>query len=241
MEIIFGIIIILIAALLQGMTSFGASLVAMPLLLMIYDISIVVPLMVSFNLIMNVILFRKLYKYQNIKSILPLLITALLFTIVGIIFLKELNSNYIKFVIGFILLLLSIIKLFGINIRLKQNFTSYIPVGIISGLLNGIAGLSGPPVLIFLSANEIDKNTFRATLTSYFLVLNIFTIISFSLTGNYSILVLKNLVILLPALLVGTLIGVYLGNKVNEKVFKRLVLIFLGLMGIYMIINSVLL
>jgi len=239
MEIIYAILIILVAALLQGMTSFGASLVAMPLLLMFYDTSIVVPLLISFNLIMNIILFRKLYKFQNLKSILPMLVTALIFTIIGLYFLKELNTNYIKLIIGVILVLLSVIKLFGIVIPLKQTLSTYIPVGIISGLLNGIAGLSGPPVLIFLSANKIEKNVFRATLTAYFLVLNIFTVISFSLTGNYSLDVLNHLIILLPALLIGVSLGVYMGNKVNEELFKKLVLVFLGLMGTYMIINSI--
>lgn len=238
MVIFIGILIILISALLQGMTSFGASLIAMPLLLFFYDIKIVVPLTVTLNLIMNIIIFKKIYKYQNIKTILPMLITALIFTVVGIIFLKNTNSNYIKFIIGIILVLLSIIKLFGIKFKIKNSKIAYIPVGIISGLLNGIAGLSGPPVLIFLSAQEINKNTFRATLTSYFLVLNIFTVISFIISGNYSIEVFNKLIIFLPALIVGITLGVYLGNKTNEEFFKKIVLSFLLFMGVYLIYNS---
>ncbi|XMB85595.1 sulfite exporter TauE/SafE family protein [Mycoplasmatota bacterium WC44] len=237
-EYILIFLIIFIGALIQGMTSFGSSLFALPLLLYFLDVKEIVPLLATYNLFMNTLIFRKIGKDANLKSISPLLITAIIFTLVGAFALKGLDTKYIKITIGIMMLITSTTSLFGLKVLFKKPEKLFIPVGMVSGLLNGSTGMSGPPVLLFLSNQNVEKNVFRSTLTSYFLVLNVISITTYAFTKIYNNDVLKLVVLYLPALISGTLIGIKLGNKINEKLFKKIVLGFVFVMGILLLLKA---
>jgi uncharacterized membrane protein YfcA len=227
-------LIILIAAFIQGLTSFGASLIALPLLTFFLPINVVVPMLITYNFVMNANLFYHLRKGSNIKRLLPLVITAGIFTILGGFFLKEVDPKYVKWVIGSILIFMSVTKTFGLSFSLKKPEKAFIPVGVVSGLLNGMAGLSGPPVLIFLSSINISKQEFRATLSTYFVILNVISISTFAMNGLYNYEVFKNVLLYVPFLITGLYSGMFVSKRVNEENFKKVVLVLVGFFGLMM-------
>ena len=230
--------IIFTASIIQGMTSFGSSLFALPLLLFFLDIKEIVPLLAFYNLIMNGMIFRKVGKDADLKKIAPLLITAIIFTVIGSFLLKNLEENPIKLTVGILLLITSVTNFFGIRVNVKSPEKWYVPVGIFSGALNGSTGMSGPPVLLFLSNLNVPKNVFRSTLTSYFLVLNVFAIIMFIIQGLFDASVLRLVVYYIAALVGGTYVGIQLGEKFDERVFKKIVLVIMMIMSINLIMRS---
>lgn len=231
-------LIIFTASLIQGMTSFGSSLFALPLLLIFLDIKEIVPLLASYNLIMNAMIFKKVGKDADLRKISPLLITAIIFTIIGSFLLKNLEENPIKLTVGILLLITSVSNFFGLRINFKSPEKWYVPIGMLSGALNGSTGMSGPPVLLFLSNLNVPKRVFRSTLTSYFLVLNVFAIIMFIIQGLYDSSVLKLVVYYIAALVGGTYVGIQLGEKFDERVFKRIVLVIMMFMSVNLILKS---
>jgi len=231
-------LIIFTASLIQGMTSFGSSLFALPLLLFFLDIREIVPLLASYNLIMNSMIFKRVGKDADLKKISPLLITAIIFTILGSFLLKNLEANPIKITVGILLFVTAVSNLFGLKIKFKNPDHYYIPVGIFSGALNGATGMSGPPVLLFLSNLDVPKNVFRATLTSYFWVLNVVAIVMFIIQGLYDATVLRIVLYYLPALIGGTWVGIQLGERFDERLFKRIVLIIMVAMSLNLIVRS---
>ena len=231
-------LIIFTASLIQGMTSFGSSLFALPLLLIFLDIRVIVPLLASYNLVMNSMIFRKVGKDADLKKISPLLITAIIFTIAGSFLLKNLEADPIKLTVGIILFITATSNLLGFKIKLKKPERYYIPVGLASGALNGATGMSGPPVLLFLSNLDVPKKVFRSTLTSYFWVLNVVAIIMFVIQGLFDKTVLNTVLIYLPALITGTYVGLVLGEKFDERVFKKIVLVIMIVMSINLVLKS---
>lgn len=232
-------LIIFVASIIQGMTSFGSSLFALPLLLFFLDIKEIVPLLAAYNLIMNSMIFKKVGKDADLKKISPLLITAIIFTVIGSFLLKNLEAGPIKLTVGIILLITSVSNLFGLKIRFKKPERYYVPVGVFSGALNGATGMSGPPVLLFLSNLDVPKNVFRATLTSYFWVLNVIAITMFTIQGIFTVEVLRLVTYYVIALVGGTWVGIQLGERFDERLFKKIVLVIMVAMSLNLIINSI--
>lgn len=232
-------LIIFTASLIQGMTSFGSSLFALPLLLIFLDIREIVPLLASYNLVMNSMIFRKVGKDADLKKIAPLLITAIIFTVIGSFMLKNLEPTPIKLTVGIMLFITATSNLLGFKIKFKKPEKWYIPVGMVSGALNGATGMSGPPVLLFLSNLDVPKKVFRSTLTSYFWVLNVIAIIMFIIQGLFDKSVLNIVLIYLPALIAGTFVGLLLGEKFDERVFKKIVLVIMVAMSINLVLKSI--
>ena len=101
----------------------------------------------------------------------------------------------------------------------------------LSGFLSGCTAQSGPPIIIYGLARQWDKDMFRATLLAYFSGLSMMTLIWYFSMGLVTVKATTTAgVALLPALAVAYL-GVRLKNRVNEMVFRRVVLLVIMAVG----------
>ncbi len=232
MTFVFAALIIMLASTVQGATSFGFSLIALPLLGFFFDIKVVVPALVCFSLILNLMILLKLKLKPDLRLLLPLVLFATLTIPLGVKALLLIDEHLLKQIISIILLVVSILLLFGAKVHFKNKWVTYSIAGIISGLLNGSVSLSGPPIVVLLSNEGVSRDEFRATLTSLFFILNVITIVMYGRGGLLTNPQLFNLLYLTPIMIAGTFMGIYLGNKINEAFFKRLVLIMLMAMSI---------
>ncbi|MBS4537745.1 sulfite exporter TauE/SafE family protein [Clostridium sp. D2Q-11] len=237
--ILIGIIIIFTAGMIQGITSFGFSLLAVPLLGIIMPLKLIVPILVIFSLIMNSMILYKVREYVNLKKIILLIISAIIATPIGANILMNFDENLLKIGVGIIVTISAIAFYLGYKVKFKNEKLAYIPVGILSGLLNGSVSLSGPPVIIFLTNQGVGKQIFRSALTAYFWILNIMTIFTFIYKGLITEEVIKYSVYLLPSLIIGVTLGIRLGDKVKEEVFEKLTVVLIIFMGILSIISGV--
>ncbi len=239
MELILAAIIIFISSVIQGITSFGFSLVALPLLGMLLPLKIVVPMLVLYSLILNIIILSHIRTHVRLKQIVILVIFGIIGTPFGAHLLKVTNENTLKVVIGILVTTSALINLYGYKVKVKNERLSYIPVGFVSGIMNGSVSLGGPPLVLFLRNQEVEKQTFRANLTSYFLILNVFTIPTYFLGGLITSEVISYSAYVLPGLVLGAFVGVKLGNKFDEELFRRLTLGLIIVTGILSIITGI--
>ena len=216
----------------QGFTSFGFSLVAIPLLSLFLDTKLIIIITVTYSFVINGIIIKKYYRDTKLKKIVPLLISAIIFTFVGVSYLQTINDYLLKMVIGILLVVIGIINNFGIRINFKKPEKYYLPVGAVSGILNGIGGISGPPVLVFLSNIDLNRSQFKATLSSYFFTLNIVAILTYIYKGFYTPENLQVIWTYLPHVIIGTATGVYTSTKVEERLFKRVINLAIPGMGL---------
>lgn len=232
MTIFFTGMIILLSAMIQGATSFGFSLLALPLLGLFLNLKTIVPMLVFFSLIMNIIILVRLKMVPHIKSLLLMFILAVLTTPIGVQLLKFMKEDTLKVIIGIVLIIIALAMKRGFRIQMKDQNKSYIIAGILSGLLNGSVSFSGPPIVLMLSNENKNRDLFRSSLTTYFLLLNIVTVFLYVSGGLITIQSFKDQLVILPFLILGTLLGTALGSRINEEKFKGVVLNLLVIMGI---------
>lgn len=236
--LILSMIIIFVSGLIQGTTSFGFCLVALPLISLFLPLKLIVPVLALFSLIMNTIILYDVRKSVKFKTISTLILGGIVATPLGTKLLMVIDDKVLRLIVGITIVLLAGLMYFNISFKIKKTNVAYIPVGFASGLLGGSLSLSGPPIVLFLTNIGVSKETFKATLTAYFWVLNIITIITYLFNSLINVSVIKTATYLLPAMLVGVFTGIYLSKKINESVFKKLTLVLLLVMGLIAITTA---
>ncbi|OOM79635.1 sulfite exporter TauE/SafE [Clostridium puniceum] len=237
----FGFISILLAAFTQGITGFGFALIAVPLLsLFIPEIRNITPIIVIYSLLTNIIIGYKSRSFIDLKRIIPLIIFGIIATPIGTYLLLMFKVSTLKIIIGLVtsITALSMFKNFKINIK-NQNIY-YGIVGLLSGLLNGSTGLSGPPVVLFLTNQNTDKDVFRANLSFYGIATNIFAIIIFIVEGIINTSILNFTALYLPALMLGVFTGIKTSTKINESIFRKITIGLIALLGFYTFMSTIL-
>ena len=78
MDILILSLIVFLASLIQGATSFGFSLVALPLMGFILNLKEIVPLLVILSLVLNILIALQLKMKPNIKEIFLLFIFGII-------------------------------------------------------------------------------------------------------------------------------------------------------------------
>ncbi len=139
---IIAFLIILGASLIQGITSFGFSLLAFPLLTLVLPIQVIVPILVIYALTINIAIFSKIKGHVNKKQIFVLVLFGVVSIPIGINILKYIDDNIIKLLVGILITISAISMNFGIKIKFKNQNIAYALTGLISGILNGSTSLT---------------------------------------------------------------------------------------------------
>lgn len=235
-----GFISILLASIIQGITGFGFALIAVPLLsLFIPELRNITPIIVIYSLLTNVIIVYKSRRYIDLKKIIPLIIFGIIATPIGTYILLYVKVSTLKIIIGLIITITAFAMLKNFKIKIENQGISYGIVGLLSGLLNGSTGLSGPPVVLFLTNQNTDKDVFRANLTFYGIATNIFAIMIFIAEDIVNASVLSFTILYLPALIIGVFGGIMLSAKINETLFKKLTIYLITCLGLYTAISTI--
>lgn len=162
-------------------------------------------------------------------KIVPLLIMAAVGTAGGTFLLVALDPSIVRVCLGLLVLT------FVLTDHLRRNWRPHprhansiaIGVGLVTGVLNGLAGVSGPTLAPYLHTLHLDKHEFVYYLNILFIVLGIYQFIGFFSAGFYTPDRVLVAIGLIPVSLVGAYIGTRARHRVSQEFFNRLVLIVL--------------
>lgn len=107
--------------------------------------------------------------------------------------------------------------------------------GLTAGFTSTLAHAGGPPAIMYLLPQRLDRRLFVGTTVWFFAILNYAKLIPYARLGMLPSANLKISLILLPLVPVGIFLGDLFNRKVNQKLFVRLVLIILLLTGLQLL------
>ena len=238
--LIFFLSVVFISSIIKGTTAFGFNLIATPLMLLFFEPQQAVVILLPLTTIVNIGVIFWNRERPVFNKVLILGLSGLVGIPVGIFVLLHSDPDILKILIGIIILFFaSIIVLLPKNIKIKRGIFKDVIVGFASGVLVTSTSLSGPLIILYLTAMKIPKVEFRRIVACFLLILHIFGLIALlsagTVTQNTMILDLK----LLPALIAGFLISMKLVNFINENFFRLLALGIVILAAISAIVPSV--
>lgn len=233
-----GGIIIFLAGLTQGVTGFGFALVSAPVMVIFLSPKVVVPIVVTYGLLISVVILLECRKWLDLRRIWPLMIAGLAGIPVGVYLLTLLEAGTLKVFIGIVITLFALAILTGSQKPIKNEKLAFGPVGFVSGLLGGSTSMGGPPAVLFFANQGVEKQTFRANLVAYFLVLSVGAVIAFILNGLVTAEVINYTVVFLPSMALGGLTGIKVASKVEEEFFQKIVLFVVIIAGLLSIASG---
>lgn len=231
-------LIIGLSSFIQGVTSFGFSLVALPLLVLFLPFNQVVPILVLYSIVLNLMMLSRLFRHVHLRMILLLLLGGAMGIPLGIYMLTVVSPVVLKQFAGLMIVIVASILIAGRRITLKKPEKYYGLLGGISGIMQGSLSLSGPPIVLFLSNQDVDKMTFRANLTAYFTLMNVISIPGFILSGVVTEEVIHLTLKSMPMMVLGLLLGMYFVRYLDELLFKKAALGLMLVSGIMALVTA---
>lgn len=232
-------IIGIVGAILQASIGFGFPIFAMIFLVMVFPFSTAVTIC-QFSGILGVgYLFFKYIKRVQWRTLIPFLSTALL---VGL-FLAWYSTNLpvvqLKMWLGIVLILISVFFFFSEKTFIKPNAFVGSISGVISGLLNGLFSIGGPPVALYLLPSIEDKISYIATANAYFFIFKCFSLPIRFMNGSVTKNHIGYLLVSMISMTIGTLIGDRVMQKIPKKALKKIVYIFVALSGAVIVFQQI--
>jgi len=112
------------------------------------------------------------------------------------------------------------------------------PTGLISGLLTGLFGTGGPPVILFYQLGGAAKTVFRGNLMAIFFLMTFVRLPSYAAAGLLTTPRLWSGLAVLPAILVGVWLGQRIHIRLAEATFRRLVCVMLVVLGVLILLGG---
>lgn len=227
------------ASIIQAGVGFGFALFALPLML---RLDIELPTCIIISLVnqfwqqgINVYNMRKEVVF---KPLIPLIASAWIFIAIGVYLQKtelmKLDQGQIRQVIGTLVLLAVIVDAVW-KIKHQEHLHKFwsILAGAIGGLLSGLAGIPGPPIVIWVMSHTWSNKRSRVSLWVIFLAL--MPCVSTILFLNYGKVLLEAVIpaiCLVPFSIGCSFVGVKIGNKLSKPVLRKIAMTILLIMAL---------
>jgi uncharacterized membrane protein YfcA len=226
------------AAFVTGLSGFAFGLVAAAVWLQALAPEQTTALIVAYALLVQGYAVWRLRKGIMPSRLWPFIAGSAIGIPIGLALLKVVAAGHLKLGIGAILILFSLYNLF----RPKMPSVSALgwpgdaSAGLFNGVLGGATGLAGIPVVIWSSMRGWPPNEQRAVFQPTAVVTFAMCLVAFGGTGLISGDVVRFFALGLPALLLGTIAGWALYGKLDEAIFRKVVLWLLLASGISLLI-----
>ena len=226
------------AGVVQGATGFGSGIVLNAFWLHILEPSAAISLNIVSCLFVSALPIYKLRKTLDFSKLKSFVVFGVIGIPTGLLILTITDPTIFKTTVGFILVVFSIWKFRSKNILInfKSNPTLDKFIGFISGILGGFAALGGILPTIWVNLQRLPKNTQRGTYEPFIFITSIAAVISFYFAGFLTLDIFYNFLKVLPALIIGSLIGVKIYSFIDEALFRKVILGLIFLAGLVLLV-----
>jgi uncharacterized membrane protein YfcA len=238
-QVVASMIVVFLTAIMRGYTGFGFALVAVPLLALIADPVTAVPMVLLLEVVGSLQLLPGLWRSAHLRSVMMLVAGALVATPIGLYGLASLPADVMRLVIGLVVLATTCALAAGLKASGEPGAPATFGVGILSGLLNGAAAMSGPPVVLFYLNAHTAMHVGRASIILYFLLSDA---VAIGFAGASGLLVSSTAVlaaVTIPALFLGQAIGTRLFRSALQRHYRIVAIVILLAVSGFAIAQSV--
>lgn len=221
----------------QGATGFGFGIFVMTILPFLFPATPLTMGIAILGLVNIISILVHKWRYIDYKKMLWPTCVSFLGRYLGIYALIQIEEGPYKKVLGVTLIALSVIFMFVNNINIKATVFSGAVAGFLSGWLGGAFNMSGPPLVFYYLSSIEDKNTYIATVQATMLLSSLFSLGLQISYGRLSVQAFAIAGVGFLSVIIGSKIGLRILNRLNKEHLKKLVYLFMLLMGVVMVFS----
>lgn len=233
-------LIVAVAYVIFGLTGFGSTVVAVPLLALILPLKFAVTTMMLLDLAATFMLWGRLRKGIRLDEVGRLIPFILAGMALGLTLLIRVAEEPLLLGLGVLVLVYAAYGLTrrGLPIVLARSWS--VPVGLFGGALSAVFGTGGVVFAMYFTGRISDKDALRATNASMIMFSALIRVVLFGATG---LLMQENLLLFAALMIPAMLGGFYLGNRLHKvvsaaSVVKAVYLVLVGA-GISLVVRAI--
>lgn len=219
------------SATLQGTTGFGYNILVVPLLSLFIDPKVVVPTVILHNVLLDCVVLATTWQNVRLGRIWLLVVAGLLATPLGVLLLSVLDPEPLRLLIGLTVVGTGVLMLAGFRRRFADERLASGVAGSLGGMMNGLVGMAGPPVILLFANQGMAPREFRANIVTYFTVITFVAVTAFWLEGSLTSDVVSLTAVTVPGTALGVVMGIRLHGRVPVELFYRVSLLLVILAG----------
>ncbi len=240
-------IIIFLSNIIQGITGFAGTILAMPFSIHLVGYPVAKPVLNVLGIIAGIYVVAGGIKNVNKKQLIRVAVMMAI-GIVGGILIKGLFTGHEKILYIALGIFVVAIGLKGIVAAILEA-RSQIAIGkegaswddkltpasglllLCAGIVHGIFVCGGPLIISYMTSHTRDKEEFRRTISAVWIILNTMIFVSDIMAGYYTPDTIRVQLISVPFLFGGMFVGGILFKKMSQRFFTILTYILLCIAG----------
>lgn len=224
---------VFLAGYVRATIGFGSGLIMVGLLTFMFPIKLVVPTVLLLDILGSILLggydFKEI-RWAELKWLIPGSMVGLG---VGAWVLHITPAQHLTLFLGVFLLAYVLYTLWITPENLPRIQRGWgAPLGLFGGVVGSLYGGGGPPIVAYLQMRKLDKRDFRATFQAVALSSNVVRIVFYVVLSLLTLPLLGAFALLMPAMLLGLLLGNRLHFQISEKTFMNGTLILLAIIAV---------
>jgi uncharacterized membrane protein YfcA len=228
------------AGLVQGLSGFAFSMVAMGFWAWSLAPEIAAPLAVFGSLLGQLASLASIREGFEFRRIAPFVAGGALGVPIGVFILHNVDPRGFKLAIGGFLTLYGF---YGLLTSAPARIAFGGPgldafVGVIGGLLGGLGGMSGAVPAIWTQLRGWRRDLRRATMQVYNIAMHVLTLTVYARTGTLDVTTLRLFAVVAPAMLIPSYFGARLYGRFSEGTFTRVIFALLLASGAALLFNA---
>lgn len=229
-DIIF-IITVFLTNVIQAITGFAGTLLAMPLSIHLIGVTEAKVILNAVVLVSCTSILIKSHDKINRQELIRIVLWMLIGVVAGMIIFRILPLNFLLVAYGVMIIVIAIRKLAGAKERTLGKTAQYV-ILLVAGLIHGMFVSGGALLVVYATMKLPNKDEFRATLAPVWLILNGMMLVTHVTSGEFSYRCLVLFLLCIVPVLLSTKIGNWLHQRISQPVFLRITYVLLLLSGI---------
>jgi len=230
LEILAANLVLMAGAAVQGSTGFAYGLVAAPFLTLIDPRWVPGPIILS-SVALNFLVVHRERAHVDVRGVTWALAGRVPGSVVGGLLLTLLSPTQTAMTIGVMVWLAVGLSISGLRVRPAPG--TLLGAGVLSGFMSTTASLGGPPVALIYQ--DVSGPRLRGTLTGYFLVGAIISLIVLAWAGRFGIYEVAAALVFLPGTVAGFVLSGWI-TPILDRAYTRPAVLFISAAGAALIL-----
>ena len=187
-----------------------------------------------------VIMVRYL-KFVTWRRLLPMIGAFVVFSTIAICLLDKIEGRSMRTILGIMLVVISLYFSFfkeKMQRLIRPSAGWLLGTGSVSGVMGGLFGMHGPPVVLYLVASEPDKDHYMGMIQTYATITNVTMLAVRAYNGYVTPTVGWSYLYGLAGLAIGILAGNWAYRHIPARLFTYVVYAYIGISGMIIFLTA---
>ena len=216
------LLVVLVAGTTRGFAGFGAGMIYVPVAAAVFGPEVAAATVLLYDIPASVPFTIRLLPRADVRQVLPLAAGAALATPLGYLALTRLDPPTVRWAISALVLAGLVAIMAGVRFRRGDAGAAAVGVGAVSGFMNGLAQVGGPPVILYWLGLAMEPATVRASSLLYFQFGTAVTLATYLAGGLLTREVLVLSAAMAPVFAAGMILGARMFPLADARTYRRI-------------------